>query len=170
MMRMWQGAVGVTQADGLVSASYVVARPLRETQPRYFSALYRTSAYMGNVDKYSRGIVKDRNRLYWIDLKQMPSPCPPVEEQMRIADGINQSATSIDDNVRRIKQQIALLGEYGTRLIADVVTGKLDVREAAARLPDEIEKPETHSKPAPSSEVDTEIEPADDLDDRRLGD
>ena len=35
---------------------------------------------------------------------------------------------------------MALLREYRTRLIADVVTGKLDVREAAARLPDEVEE------------------------------
>jgi len=35
----------------------------------------------------------------------------------------------------RARRQIDLLGEYRTRLIADVVTGKLDVREAAAELP-----------------------------------
>ncbi len=38
--------------------------------------------------------------------------------------------------------QIALLREYRTRLIADVVTGKLDVRDAAAALPDEVEDAE----------------------------
>ncbi len=40
------------------------------------------------------------------------------------------------------QREISLLREYRTRLIADVVTGKLDVREAAARLPDEVEEPE----------------------------
>ena len=40
------------------------------------------------------------------------------------------------------EREIALLREYRTRLIADVVTGKLDVREVAARLPDEAEAPE----------------------------
>ncbi len=40
------------------------------------------------------------------------------------------------------QREINLLREYRTRLIADVVTGKLDVREAAARLPDEAEEPE----------------------------
>ena len=40
------------------------------------------------------------------------------------------------------RREIDLLREYRTRLIADVVTGKLDVREAAARLPDEVEEPE----------------------------
>ncbi len=40
------------------------------------------------------------------------------------------------------QQGISLLREYRTRLISDVVTGKLDVREAAARLPEEAEEPE----------------------------
>ena len=39
-------------------------------------------------------------------------------------------------------REICLLREYRTRLIADLVTGKLDVREAAARLPDEADEPE----------------------------
>jgi type I restriction enzyme S subunit len=41
----------------------------------------------------------------------------------------------------RAQREIALLREYRTRLIADVVTGKLDVREAAAQLPEEPEEP-----------------------------
>jgi type I restriction enzyme S subunit len=41
-----------------------------------------------------------------------------------------------------VNREIRLLREYRTRLIADVVTGKLDVREAAARLPEEAEEPE----------------------------
>ena len=36
--------------------------------------------------------------------------------------------------------KIELVQEYRTRLIADVVTGKLDVREAAAQLPDESDE------------------------------
>ena len=136
MMRMWQGAVGVVPVDGLVSPAYVVAEPLRRTEPRYFCALFRTSAYMTEADKYSRGIVKDRNRLYWEDFKQMPTPCPPPHEQVLIADAIDQSMASLNDKAIRIRRQIELLQEYRTRLIADVVTGKLDMREAATRLPD----------------------------------
>ena len=41
-----------------------------------------------------------------------------------------------------LEREIDLLREYRTRLVADVVTGKLDVREAAARLPEEVEEPE----------------------------
>ena len=39
--------------------------------------------------------------------------------------------------ISRLEREIELLREYRTRLVADVVTGKLDVREVAAGLPDE---------------------------------
>ena len=90
---------------------------------------------MGEVDKFSRGIVKDRNRLYWEDFKQMPAPCPPTDEQAQIARAIDHNTAIIDEGKHRIEDQISFLQEYQTRLIADVVTGKLDVREAAVTLP-----------------------------------
>ena len=61
----------------------------------------------------------------------------------------------------RARLEIDLLREYRTRLIADVVTGKLDVREAAARLPDEVEEPEPLDEA--DAITDGEEEPADDL-------
>ena len=141
MMRMWQGAVGVAPTDGLISPAYVVAKPLPGTDSRYFIRLFRTAVYMTEIDKYSRGIVKDRNRLYWEDFKRMPSCYPPPHEQVKIADAIDKECNDIDTTFDRIHREIELLREYRTRLIADVVTGKLDVRGAAANLPDEI--PET---------------------------
>ena len=50
---------------------------------------------------------------------------------------LGEATADISTAVARARRQIELLQEYRTRLIADVVTGKLDVREAAARLPDE---------------------------------
>ncbi|NJL59311.1 MAG: restriction endonuclease subunit S, partial [Desulfobacteraceae bacterium] len=73
MMRMWQGAVGVAPVNGLVSPAYVIAKPYRETESRYYGYLFRTSAYMSEVNNYSRGIVSDRNRLYWDEFKMIPS-------------------------------------------------------------------------------------------------
>ena len=135
MMRMWQGAVGVVPLDGLVSPAYIVARPLSGTEPRYFDNLFRTRVYMSEVDKFSRGIVKDRNRLYWEDFKQMPTPRPPSNEQARIADAIDRTAKLTSIGIRHLRSQINLANEYLTRLIADVVTGKLDVREATSKPP-----------------------------------
>jgi len=45
--------------------------------------------------------------------------------------------------IANIQREISLLREHRTRLIADVVTGKLDVRKAAASLPDEVGEPES---------------------------
>jgi len=61
---------------------------------------------------------------------------PPASEQREIADFLNRSSARLDAAIRTTRRQIELLEEYRTRLIADVVTGKLDVRAAAAELPD----------------------------------
>ena len=62
---------------------------------------------------------------------------PNMREQTEIVDHIMSVSRSIQLETDRARRQIELLQEYRTRLIADVVTGKLDVREAAAQLPDE---------------------------------
>ena len=79
---------------------------------------------------------------------------------MRIADRIDEIEGSIETRIHSIEQQIKLVGEYRTRLIADVVTGKLDVREAAAQLPDEIEEPASPSEPDTSFAIDSETRDA----------
>jgi type I restriction enzyme S subunit len=60
------------------------------------------------------------------------------------------------------RSEIQLLREYRTRLIAEVVTGKLDVREAAAQLPDEPDEPEPADETG--APLDGEESQADDLD------
>ena len=60
---------------------------------------------------------------------------PPCEEQITIAEFIDQQTSASDTFINLAHRQIELMEEYRTRLIADVVTGKLDVREAAEELP-----------------------------------
>ena len=69
-------------------------------------------------------------------------PFPPMTEQLAIAQFLDACLADIGHAEQVAHSEISLLREYRTRLIADVVTGKLDVREAALRLPDEAEKPE----------------------------
>jgi type I restriction enzyme S subunit len=64
---------------------------------------------------------------------------PPESEQVQIAKWTAEKIIEIDVTIDRAQRGIVLLREYRTRLIADVVTGKLDVREAAANLPQEEE-------------------------------
>ena len=68
-------------------------------------------------------------------------PCPPLNEQRQIISYVASESSKTKAAVDCAHGEIDLLREYRTRLIADVVTGKLDVREAAASLPDEPEEP-----------------------------
>jgi len=70
------------------------------------------------------------------------APVPPTDEQTRILGYIRDETMKLGKALKRAAHQTTLLREYRTRLIADVVTGKLDVREAAANLPHEAEEPE----------------------------
>lgn len=54
--------------------------------------------------------------------------------------------------ISRLERGIELLREYRTRLVADVVTGKLNVRDAAARLPDEAPPDVTEDDPMAADE------------------
>jgi type I restriction enzyme S subunit len=128
MMRMWQGAVGVVPVDGLVSPAYVVAQPLPVMNSHYFAMVLRTDACKGEINCCSRGIVSDRNRLYWEDFKELFLPVPAQTEQDRIVAFIRMATQETDVAISSADRGIELLREYRTRLIADVVTGKLDVR------------------------------------------
>jgi len=65
---------------------------------------------------------------------------PRLEEQVEIVRFLRRTTSGPSAAINRTHQEIELLREYRTRLIADVVTGKLDVREATAQLPDEADE------------------------------
>jgi type I restriction enzyme S subunit len=73
-------------------------------------------------------------------LGDCPMWFPSIREQNEILNHIATETGPLDRSIASSEHQIDLLREYRTRLIADVVTGKLDVREAAAALPDEPEE------------------------------
>ena len=64
------------------------------------------------------------------------APVPPADEQVLMSKSLVERSREMTDALVTAHRQITLLREYRTRLIADVVTGKLDVREAAADLPE----------------------------------
>ena len=126
MMRMWQGAVGVAPVDGLVSPAYVVARPYSGVESRFYAELFRTSAYMAEVDNCSRGIVKDRNRLYWDQFKQILSPLLPPNEQSAILRFLDYANWKIDRFIRAKRKLISALDEQRRVIIHHAVTGGLN--------------------------------------------
>ncbi|WP_434428513.1 restriction endonuclease subunit S [Xylella fastidiosa] len=130
MMRMWQGAVGPAPVDGLVSPAYVVVKPYAEANSTYYSYLFRTAAYMQEVNKYSRGIVADRNRLYWESFKQMPSLVPPRPEQDQIVAYLRAQDVHIARFIKAKRDLIKLLTEQKLRIIDHAVTRGLDASVA----------------------------------------
>ncbi len=137
MMRMWQGAVGAAPVDGLVSPAYVVARPYPGVDTRFFAYLFRTDAYMSEVNKYSHGIVSDRNRLYWDEFKRMPSVFPPAHEQKAIADFLDEHTRQVSRYIRSELRLIELLNEQKQAIIHQAMTRGLNL--ATHRKPSGIE-------------------------------
>ena len=75
-----------------------------------------------------------------LDVERVVITVPSLPEQTAILGYAHDATAILDKAIYAARREIDLLREYRTRLIADVVTGKLDVREAAAHLPDELEE------------------------------
>ena len=92
--------------------------------------------------------------LTWLDLGKLAKPgpvpaisegevrdirvsIPPSTEQAAIAEYVNKATNEIDSAIYKAQQEINLLNEYIDRLICDAVTGKLDVQNASAALPED---------------------------------
>lgn len=84
-MRMWQGAYGLADREGLVSPAYVVLRPKRDVDPEYVAQLLRTPRMLYLLWAYSYGLTDDRLRLYFEDFAAIPAAVPGMKEQRRIA-------------------------------------------------------------------------------------
>jgi type I restriction enzyme S subunit len=131
------GVFALAPEQGVVSPDYTILRPVREINERFFEAVYRTPACRVELYQRAKGIVQGFWRLYTDDFYDIRVPVPPVDEQKHIMAQLDIDLSGVTTAISRLEREIELLREYRTRLIADVVTGKLDVRTAAAQLPDE---------------------------------
>ncbi len=163
-MWAWMGALGVSQKTGIVSSSYGVYRPSNTLAsiPEYLDLLLRTKPYISEYTCRSTGVRASRLRLYPDKFLSIPLVQPDIEEQRGIIGFIAQELKDINTGVNRIQQEIELIREYRTRLIADVVTGKLDVRDAI--LPDAFPDSEVLAQ-IPLDEADALDERDDDTED-----
>lgn len=105
-----------------------------------FMVLAMNSAYYRRqVEQAISGAEGMANNLPLSSLRDFSLAIPPLNEAKSIACSIDKRLAGTNVAIASNEQEITLLREYRTRLIADVVTGKLDVREVAAKLPEEIE-------------------------------
>ena len=96
---------------------------------------YATDSPTAQLQKSVMGRGFTVMHIYGNQLKNLQIAVPPIHEQDSIVDHINRGTAGIDDEITRCRRQIDLMNEYRTRLIADVVTGQLDVRGTATQLP-----------------------------------
>ena len=133
------GVFALATQAGVISPDYSVFRKKSPMNMTYFERVLRSPACRRELRIRAKGIVEGFWRLYTDDFYEIRLPVPPVDEQDKITTYLRQATSDIDTAIARANHEIDLLNEYRTRLIADVVTGKVDVRGAAANLPDEPE-------------------------------
>lgn len=146
----------------ITSVDNTILKVRSDVDPRYVVYCLSSPVWLEWIQSLCRAGGGFRYRISRSALGDLRLPVPPLDEQGRIADRLDESLLSNRHAVRREIRTIEVLREYRTRLIADVVTGKLDVREAAARLPDEVEELQPLGDGEAESDVDTDV--ADDLD------
>lgn len=102
-----------------------VLKPLDKIEARFL-------AYYLNIVDYTNYINgSTRDKLTQSAMKEIPIQLPPKEEQIAIADFLDQKTNEIDNLICDIQTQIAKLKEYRQSLIFEAVTGKINVRDFA---------------------------------------
>lgn len=157
-MWAWMAALGVSAYTGIVSPAYAVYRPLHAEMfvGHYIDVLLRTKPYVSNIICHSTGVRASRLRLYPEEFFRLPIILPPVTEQSSIVKSIAAETAPLEASIIHAEREIALLREYRARLTADVVTGKLDVREAVRNLPEVAMEPEATLEAEDSTDIEAE--------------
>ena len=96
MMRMWQGASGLAEKDGLVSPAYVVLAPKAKIDSRYASYLFKSQRMIYLFWAYSYGLTSDRLRLYHRDFARIPVTVPSLPEQLKVVEILSTFDQAID--------------------------------------------------------------------------
>ena len=131
-----RGRTGLLKIEATVNQATLAILPNAVHATPKFMQLWFISQY-----PYLRYLSEARNatqpNLNSDIIKALKITLPPPSEQEQIVEATSAETETIKVAIDHESREINLLHEYRTRLIADVVTGKLDVREAAAQLPDE---------------------------------
>jgi type I restriction enzyme S subunit len=103
MMRMWQGASGLSEQDGNLSPAYVVIEPAGPVDPRFSSYWFKSARMVYLFWAYSYGITGDRLRLYYKDFSRIPVILPSLPAQVRIG----RTLSALDRAIERTTELIA---------------------------------------------------------------
>lgn len=113
---------------GIVTFHYGVYEPLMKISSKYYEALYHTPEFRRVFASKSNGMTVGLQNLSNTNFYSVYTVYPPYEEQCQIVCKIEEIEGKYRDLIAKINQEIDCLHEYRTRLISDVVTGQIDVR------------------------------------------
>ena len=136
-MDLLTGYIGLSEYSGVTSPDYRVfsAKDVNRTNLMYFLYVFQLGYKRKIFYGLGRGAAnKGRWRMPAVNFENYDIPVPPIEEQVEIVEYIKRETDTIDLFKQKAEQQISLLREYRTRLISDVVTGQVDVRDV--EIPD----------------------------------
>lgn len=138
----WRGSVGVSRYWGIVSPAYLVLALDKQLDQEFADKLLSDKIMVAQYLVCSKGVGSIQRNLYWPHLKRVSVIIPPITEQEAIVRFLEEATASLARVIEQTSREIDLIREYRTRLISDVITGKLDVREAVSGLSDELGEPD----------------------------
>ena len=138
------GTVSILEIDAAVNQAIIGMQPQKEKLDAEYCLYYLEFIRLHIVRLSAASTQANLNAE---KVRNLPMFLPPLPEQTAIVEYLDKATATIDTAITRARREIELLNEYRTRLTADVVTGKIDVREAAAGLPDEPETPPDDTLP-----------------------
>ncbi|WP_336874140.1 restriction endonuclease subunit S [Rhodococcus qingshengii] len=127
MMWLDHGGVGVSSLTGYISPDYKAFWISDRFEPRYVHHLFRSSRYIDYFAAIATGVRPNAQRVTKTVLDATPVPLPPLAEQTRIANQLDEATARIGAMLAKIADLKALLLERRAALITDVVTGRKEV-------------------------------------------
>lgn len=152
-MQAWSGMFGLASEAGMVSPDYAVFAPIGDADAAYLVTLFKTPMIVQQFAMLSQGIGDGFNRLYTPTMGGIPIVLPAADEQRQILEYIENETRELGQLQVRSEHEIVLIQEYRDRLIADVVTGKLDVRHVEIAAPADVPEIGDEEELEPDAEV-----------------
>lgn len=127
-MKAWQGSYGISDYTGIVSPAYFIF-DVNFDNLEYFHFAIRSKVYVNFFAQASDGIRVGQWDLQMDKMKEIPFIIPPADEQIAIVEHVRAAMPKYDALIEKLNEEIKLFEEYKAKLISDVVTGKIDIRD-----------------------------------------
>ena len=125
-LRSFQGGFEYSEYEGVVSPAYQVFYPVTKIVRGYYKYLFKECGFIEKMNSYTMTL-RDGKNIAFADFGNTYIPCPPVDEQKRIADFLDAKCAEIDALTADIQTQIDTLEQYKRSVITETVTKGLNL-------------------------------------------